>query len=315
MGNVVSNTVQLIQQNFQLGTAQGKASAITWVVLILFWILHFIFTTVKYGDTTEYFKIWMQFEPVELFPQFAICPMFQEDGYNFHIPTTCHQQGWGTNKRTQLSGVVKTFTFKTSERSFSETCLVYNSLADLVVGNDTVFCQFQIYSAKDQRYGDAMIHYSQAGDPNWFFGGNTPNGPNWYRAPGHTFNMIGIEGYSYSDEDDGGYNQIKYDHVFAHGHALKLPTRAYRSYGRAIWGPRNNKNANDTELMQYWQTQDLWMYQHGRAFDFWGWTAYMGGCGFLMVMLHSLIMTLLKIFYFGVEPENISQGQFQRYKK
>jgi len=302
----------LFQQNFQIGTPQGKASAITWIVLIIFWILHFIFSTIKYGDNTPYFKIWMQNEPVELFPQFAICPMFQEEGYNFQGAAQCHQQAFSSNNRVQINGIMKTFTSTSPGPNFSQTCLVFNTLADLVVGNDSVFCKFQVYSSKEQRYGDAMIHYSQAGDPNWFWGGNTPNGPNWYRAPGHTFNMIGIEAYSYSDDNDGGYRQIKYDHVYVHGHDLKLPTRAYRSYGRAIWGPARNRNANDTELLQYWQTQDLWMYQHQRNFDFWGWTAYMGGCGFLMVMLHSLIMTLLKIFYFGVEPENISQGQFQR---
>jgi len=279
----------------------------------LFWILHFIFTTIKYGDTPSFFRIRLKNEPVELFPQFAICPMFQEDGYNFQTTTECHQQSWNNaDKKTALSGVMKTFT-STNGRSFSQTCLVYNSLVDLVVGNDTVFCKFQIYSPKEQRFGDAMIHYSQAGDPNWFLGGNTPNGPNWYRTPAHTFNMLGIEAFAYSDEDDGGYNQIKYEHKYIHGHELQLPIRAYRAYGRAIWGPDNKRNHNDTELIQYWQSQDLWMYQHQRAFDFWGWTAYMGGCAFLIVMFHSLIMNVLKIVYFGVEPENSPPGpQFQR---
>jgi len=249
-------------------------------------------------------------EPVELFPQFAICPMFQQDGFNFRTPVECHQEAFGSKTRTAIAGVVKTFT--STSPSFSETCAVYNSLADLVVGNDTVFCKYQIYSEKDKRFGDAMIHYSQAGDPNWFWGGNTPNGPNWYLAPAHTFNAIGIEAFSYSDEDDGGYKAIKYDHKFVHGHGLKLPIRAYRSYGRAIWGPeKSSRNHNDTELMQYWQTQDLWMYQHQRAFDFWGWTAYMGGCGFLILMLHSLLMNILRIVYFGVEPDG-NRGEFQR---
>jgi len=309
--SIVSNAVQLFSQNFNIGTLQGKVSTLLWFLFAVFWIIHFIFDCIKLGED-DFFKLRMKFEPVELFPQFAICPMFQEEGFHFSGNVECHQQQWGSQQRTPIVGDMKTFTH--TNPPFSETCMVYNTKADLVIGNNTVFCAYIISSPKDpRRFGDAMIHYSQAGDPNWFFGGNTPNGPNWYRAASHSFNMIGVEAFAYSDEDDGGYKQIKYNKVFEHGHDLRLPTRSYRVYGRAIGNPGEDwRRNNHTELMQYWQTQDLWMYQHGVSFDFWGWTAYLGGCAFLMVMLHSLIMNILRIVWFGVEQEGTNSNGFQR---
>lgn len=281
----------------KFSTTQGKVSFALWGVMGFIWIYTFIRVSTRLGDKANVynFRIWMQNEPVELFPQFAICPMFQqEEKCNFVTNPTCKHRTAGP-----IESVTKNYVDENPK--YSQSCFVFNSKVDLVVGNDSVSCSWLIQcAAKNNSFGDAMIHFSQAGDPNWFWGGNTPNGPNWYRAPRKTWNAIGIEAVSYSNEADGGFKQIKYDHVYnIDPQGLNLPVRAYRAFGKFIPTEHDKKGINDSSAWIYWQTQDLWMYQNHSFFDFWAWVSYIGGTGFLMVMLHSLIFNILKIFVFG----------------
>jgi len=310
--NIVGNFVTFFRNKFQLETPQGKISTCLWLVLSIFWFIHFIFICINLEEQDVHsFRVWMQYERVELFPQMAICPaIFQEPDAKFTVQPTCFSQDRQTQQKSYLTAVAKTFT--TPDKKFSITCPVYNTQADFVLGNNTVFCEFAIRSTKTHRLINGMAFFTQAGEPNWFGCESEvcPNGPNRANLDGEAYSWIGIEATSYADDDDAGFHSIKYDHKYLIDGDLKLPQRAYKADTRNFPYERNHRQ-NLTFFSVEWTSQDLWIYQPYKYFDFWGWVSYMGGAGFLMVMIHSFITTLIGIFVFGDVGET-NRSDFQR---
>jgi len=295
----MGNLIAFVRNKTRLETPQGKVSTFIWLLLVIFWLIHFIFTSVKLGDEkSSSFRVWIKFVPEELFPQFAICPAtFLEKTAHFSSGPNCFIEDRQTHKRTPIYPVSMTKNI--------HTCQVFNTKADVYVGNNSVACDWQVTSPKTPGiFYDSYVVYTQAGDPMFVDCDDVtcPTGPHWVRTPPHSFTFVGIETTSFADDDDMGYKKIKNEKEFRNDDddELKLPMRAYRAYGQTMHGgggPRAGHN--NTGIDTRWQSQDIWGYQHYAFFNFWGFVSYVGGCAFLMVMLHNLIFTIVNIVVFG----------------
>jgi len=242
----------------------------------------------------------------ELFPQFAICPGFGEQTTFTKVPK-CEKFNRVYRNATNVPGVAKTLSHKFRDRTFTTTCYIFNDDQTLGVGNESVACEFQLQSTfgTHVELADGDIAFTQSGDPNWwnFCGSGAeittecPDGTNRYRLPRRTHSEINLETISFASDDDAGFSSIK-SKTFRSSAAGKrnLPNREYKVIGHTNWGgERFGRGNNDTGVMIRWQSTDVWQFKPQTAISFWSWSSYIGGILFLLSVIHSGIMTCVRL--------------------
>jgi len=287
----------------QISTTSGKISAVLYLLFAVFFIIHFIYSTIELS--TDMLQVNIKHMDIELFPQFAICPGFGEQSVFTKVPK-CAKFNRVYRNATNVPGVAKTLSHKFRDRTFTTTCYIFNDDATLGVGNESVACEFQLQSNGPRKeFGDADIAFTQAGDPAWwnFCGSGSeitnecPDGNNMYPLPRHSHSEINLETIAFADDDDAGYSSIKGKNFrSASAGGRMLPNREYKIIGHTFrGGERFGPGGNDTGVMIRWQSTDVWEYKPQTAISFWTWTSYIGGVLFLLSVIHSIIMTGVRI--------------------
>jgi len=257
-----------------LNSTSKKVSFAIYCVVGLIMFIYFIFDCIQANSAqhTPSFRIWMQNQPSLSFPQFTVCPEYNEGAILYLQCWILQPKSLGGNIVIPSSGSVTT--------SDGRQCTKFNTDVHIQnVGQGELWCEANATNGWVGLDGNIQFFFADQGVNNYQDAecGECILGQDNYVADWRSFTYINIEKKVYITN---GTN-VRYQ---ANGYSYPYPTYY--------------NGTHNIDVLFGYSSLDVWYYQLHNYYNFWQWMGYLGGAAFLFKMIHDAIMGSLNATIF-----------------